>query len=513
MTKSSVNIPNIIEEVFSTPWLITEQGLKNITTILERKTSGEHLSAEEMDMVIQMRDRNDNTFELPTEPSIGVLPIKGSLFPRANLFSSMSGGASVEQLRSNFKAMLESDMVTSILLDFNTPGGKADMIAEFANDIFNARGKKPIIASVNSMSASAGYYLASQADEIYATDSGVIGSIGVIAVHQEKSKQEEKAGITTTVFTSGEYKGIGNPHEPLTESDKFHLQSQLDETYTEFIDAVARGRGVDATLVLENYGKGLVYKSKKALSRGMIDGIETYDTTLARMTSTATTNHGAIMIGDKVRSGAIHNEKRSKMLEGLSAEVLEALGLTAESTSEELNSAILELNTQLAPLDALKDAVTKQTEFATMFPEQAAKMVELETAKLSQDAELFSQSYAKFSRKESDAEFGFTALALENIAEMHLAISTGVVSHEQFKNVLDLVATDDAIVQYGEIGTKRVANDVDTSDNKAVGTAFAEKVSAICQRDGIGWDEAVTKASTENVELATAYYASFGSKR
>lgn len=501
------NIPNIIEEVYGTPWLITEQGLKNITSILERKMSGEGLSEQEMNLILEMKERNDNTFELPDKPSAGILPVKGSLFPRANLFSSMSGGVSVEELRANFKAMVESDMVESILLDFNTPGGKVDMIAEFANDIFEARGTKPIVASVNSLCASAGYYLASQADEIYSTDSGIIGSIGVIGVHQEASQREEKAGIKSTVFTAGEYKGIGNPHEPLSESDKFHMQEQLDETYTEFIDAVARGRGVDTSLVLENYGKGLVYKPKKALTRGMIDGIETYDVTLARMTSGKA--------HDKIAapSGVNPQERGIEMLEGLSAETLEILGLTAEATDEELNSAILELNSKLAPLDALKNAVTKQTEFAAQFPEQAAKMAELETAKLSQDAELFSQGYAKFNRKDNDAEFGFSSLALEEIAGMHLAISNGTITHAQFKTVLDRVASDEAIVEYGEIGTRREAPAIDTSDNAAVGNEFAAKVSAVCARDNVDWDTAVVTASHENVELAKAYYATFGSKR
>lgn len=272
-----------VETVGETIWAIHPSALATIVGIISERAGGTRPTAEEIRDRIGTRADAEPT----TNGSIAVLPLHGTIIPRANLMADISGGVSVESFMQTFRAAVDDPAVAGILIDIDSPGGDAKMVPELAAEIISARGKKPIVAQANAMAASGAYWIAAAADEIVVTPSGEVGSIGVYTAHTDISAAEEKAGIKTTLIHAGEYKVERNPFEPLAAEAQAAIQSRVDTIYDTFVNAVAEGRGVDPETVLSDFGKGRMLLASQAVKAGMADRVATFDETLARMQKTA----------------------------------------------------------------------------------------------------------------------------------------------------------------------------------------------------------------------------------
>lgn len=162
----------------------------------------------------------------------------------------------------------------AIVLDINTPGGAVTGTAEAADAVYNATKKKPVIGIINPLCASAGYWIASQCTKLLAVPSADVGSIGVFMCHLDFSAALADAGIKPTFIKAGEFKTEGNALEPLSGEAKAFYQSEVDQTYDDFLKAVARGRGVSRHRAKLTYGQGRVLRADAALNVGMIDAVE-----------------------------------------------------------------------------------------------------------------------------------------------------------------------------------------------------------------------------------------------
>ena len=141
-------------------------------------------------------------------------------------------------------------------MDVDSPGGSVFGLKELSQKIFDARGTKPIYAVANSMAGSAAYYIASAADQMIVTPSGEVGSIGTIAIHEDMSVALENEGVKITVIKAGRFKGEGNNFEPLSEEAISNAKREVDAYYGQFVDAVARNRGVSPKAVRNGFGEG-----------------------------------------------------------------------------------------------------------------------------------------------------------------------------------------------------------------------------------------------------------------
>lgn len=265
---------------YSRPWAILEPTLDAIFEWLDLAAEGQKFTPEE----VEARTSGGAGQGQPIRAgSIAVLPIYGAISPRASLFGDISGGTSVQSLRNEFLAAIADDDVTGIVLDVNSPGGTVDLVPELAADIRAAREAKPIVAIANTMMGSAAYWLASQAERVYVTPSGDVGSIGVFGKHLDTSGAEEQAGVKTTLISAGKYKTEGNPHEALGDEAKAAMQARVDDAYDSFVADVAAGRGASETDVRGGYGEGRLLNAKRSLAAGLVDGIQTFDATVAAM--------------------------------------------------------------------------------------------------------------------------------------------------------------------------------------------------------------------------------------
>ena len=220
-----------------------------------------------------------------TQGGVAVFPLRGLITPRVSFLSMLFGGGSAGLVgfREGLREAVASDDITAIVLDFDSPGGSTDLLAETAADIRAARQVKPVVAVANTWAASAAYWLASQADELVVTPSGEVGSIGIYAVHEDWSKFDETLGVTTTLISAGKYKTEGNRFEPLSDEAREAWQAKIDEFYGLFVADVAKGRKVAASAVKSGYGEGRMVTARQAVEQGMADRVDTLEGTIARL--------------------------------------------------------------------------------------------------------------------------------------------------------------------------------------------------------------------------------------
>jgi signal peptide peptidase SppA len=271
----------IIGKITSTPWMITPDALKMMLEIFDAHLDGRITHEEIQARLADAQMRGDDS-RTSRSGSIGVMPLQGPIFPKANLMTELSGATSLEQFRSEFRAMLGDDSISAILLDVDSPGGLSDLVEETATEIREARDVKPIYAIANTAANSAAYYLASQATKMFASPSAQLGSIGTFIVHEDDSLQRQSQGLKDTVIKAGRFKAISE--EPLTGEGKSYLQGLVDETNDGFVRNVALGRGMEEDTV-RGFADGRIFHSRSSLALGMIDGIASYDDVLASMTA------------------------------------------------------------------------------------------------------------------------------------------------------------------------------------------------------------------------------------
>lgn len=223
--------------------------------------------------------------------SIAKVNLKGALMPGGGSLLGLLFGfpSPLDSFREGFAAAMADPNVGHVIIDIDSPGGVTDGIPEAAAEIRALRAStgKNVTAHVNTLAASAAYWLASQADEIVVTPSGMAGSIGVYATHRDVSKMQDEIGIKTTLIKAGKYKVEGNPFEPLSEEALAHIQSDVDYFYNLFTADVALGREAKQDDVISGYGEGRVLPAATAKSANLVDRIETLGETVARLSSRA----------------------------------------------------------------------------------------------------------------------------------------------------------------------------------------------------------------------------------
>lgn len=284
MSESRVQYPNVVRAISERPWAILESTLQTIVEMVGVFAAGERFTREQVEARIAAGPGSGGDAQVSA--GIAVIPISGVIMPRASLFSDISGGTSVEGLRNSFAGAMQDERVKAVLFDIDSPGGTVDLVPELAADIREARGTKPIVAQVNTLMASAAYWLGAQADEVFITPSGQVGSIGVFGAHTDQSSLDEKVGLKTTLVSAGKFKTETNPHEPLGDDARAHLQSLVDATYDLFVGDVAAARGATPQAVRDGYGQGRLLEPHAAMREGLVDGIQTFEQTVSNLMRT-----------------------------------------------------------------------------------------------------------------------------------------------------------------------------------------------------------------------------------
>lgn len=181
---------------------------------------------------------------------------------------------SLEQIRNSYDTK-------AVIIKINTPGGGVYESVQIYEKIQEIKKEKniPFYASMGSIAASGGYYIAVACDKIYAKEETTTGSIGVIMSSMNFSKLFEKYGVTQDVIKSGKFKDIGSSSKPMSNEDRQILQSLVDNSYNKFVKVVADGRKMDENTV-RKIADGRIYDGKQALEKNLIDKFGFFDDVL-----------------------------------------------------------------------------------------------------------------------------------------------------------------------------------------------------------------------------------------
>lgn len=222
--------------------------------------------------------------------AVAVIPVNGIITGKPTMWEQYGMTMSGASLVAATRAAMNDPEVKAIVWDMNTPGGSTSGVQEAHADLMALRGKKPITAQVNYMSASAGYWLASAADEIAIAPSGVAGSIGAYMMHMDISGAMDQAGVKAEFIHAGKDKVLGNEFAPLDDAARAYYQGLVDHAYAAFTGDVAKGRGIGADVARgESFGSGRILTADAAKRAGMVDVIRTMEQTLSAYGASAST--------------------------------------------------------------------------------------------------------------------------------------------------------------------------------------------------------------------------------
>ena len=187
--------------------------------------------------------------------------------------------ASAELVNESLREAFKNTHAAGIILRINSPGGspvQAGMVFDEIRRLKAAHKDKPVIAVVEDVAASGGYYIASAADSIYVDKASLVGSIGVRMDSFGFTEAMKKMGIERRVLTAGENKAMLDPFLPIDPRQRAALQLMINDIHDQFINAVKQGRG-DRLKPSADMFTGMVWTGAKSVELGLADGLGTVD--------------------------------------------------------------------------------------------------------------------------------------------------------------------------------------------------------------------------------------------
>ena len=263
------DLMHVTSRLFDTPLAMDARKLEVIVPAFLDRLSGEQktLFAED--------ERTSEESNLDAN-GIWTISIIGSLVRRSSWIDAWSGLSSYADIRDSARKAANDARVKGIILRLDSFGGEAAGLFELCDDLFPLRASKPIWAICDVDALSAAYAIATCANQIVIAPSGMAGSIGVVAVHLERSQMNEQLGLTYTVFRAGERKADFNPYEQLAPEAATRLQASMDRNREKFVATVVRNRpGLTTDAVMST--EGAWFDAEEALRLGLVDQLATFE--------------------------------------------------------------------------------------------------------------------------------------------------------------------------------------------------------------------------------------------
>lgn len=239
--------------------------------------------------------QGDNTevpYNYSVQNGVGVISIRGSLTNSGSPYARYFGSTTYPDIRNALMYAVNDQEASSILLEIDSGGGSVAGMMETAQLISTIdKSVKPVYSYTPGNMASAAYALGVSGRSVYASQTSVVGSIGTLAIHTEQSKALKEAGIGVTVVRSGDYKALVNGVEPLTKVAEQQLQAQIDAIDRVFSGWVADKRQMTLSNLDTYAGQGREFVGQQAVSVGLVDSIETFDSVVNKIAALTLDNN------------------------------------------------------------------------------------------------------------------------------------------------------------------------------------------------------------------------------
>lgn len=262
-------------------WAGTEESLREYTAALVAATE------------LKMKDPKAFAGQSESEQSpllqmgngLARISIKGPLVNSDNPFLAFYGVVSYSEIRRALIGAVNAG-AKDIVLDIHSGGGHVAGVSDTARLIAQInKGVAKVTTYTDGTMASAAYWLGCSAGKVYASDTSMVGSIGVLMVHIDQSEMLKAMKVKATIIRSGKYKALVNPYEPLSDTAKEEMQAQVDAIDKIFVTHVADSRGVSYEIAQKQMAQGREFLAEAAITAGLIDGISSYDAVIGGLTS------------------------------------------------------------------------------------------------------------------------------------------------------------------------------------------------------------------------------------
>lgn len=291
------------------------------------------------------RDMKD-TNAASVRDGVAVIKVSGPLFRYANLMTRICGATSYELLAQDFNKAVQSPQIKGILLDIDSPGGEVNGCSELSDMIYQARGKKPIVAYASGSCCSGAYWIASACDKILAADTAILGSIGVVSIF-EKDDDDKTIEIVSS-------QSPNKRPDINTEAGRAKIQAHVDELADVFISKVARNRNITADDVVKNFGAGNVSVGQHAVRQGLADGLSSFEAIITNFNK-----ENSLMNDTTFSAEDIKSAERERMRQVFATDITKGKETTAQILLAKTDLAVADI---LEILDTIPDKA-KITDF------------------------------------------------------------------------------------------------------------------------------------------------------
>ena len=224
-------------------------------------------------------------------PRVGVVEIKGVI-------------ADSKEFLSQLVELRRDPTIKAIVVRIDSPGGAVAPSQEMFRAVQRARRDKKVVASMGTLAASGGYYVAAAADRIIASPGTITGSIGVISQFPDLSGLLELARLRETTIKSGPLKDTGTPTRPMTPEERTYFQGLVDALYDQFLSDVAQARQLPKEAV-RKVADGRVLTGQQAMAAKLVDELGNFEDALEAAAKLAGGTGDPVPVFIKKRKGLL----------------------------------------------------------------------------------------------------------------------------------------------------------------------------------------------------------------
>ncbi|MHA3545536.1 S49 family peptidase [Yersinia enterocolitica] len=286
-----MNLPHLAQRLFNTPLALHPHKAEVVMAALTDRFGLTRIQSN------ADWDDDDDTFtrkgrECGYDVIAGIarIPITGTLVQKLGTLCPYSGMTGYDGIRVSFLTAMNDSEVKAICLDIDSPGGEVAGCFDLVDEIYAARGEKPIWAILSESAYSAAYALASAADRIIVPRTGGVGSIGVIVMHVDWSQRIKSDGVQVTIITFGSRKAESNPYEALSKEAQKAIQSDVDEMGRLFVSTVSRNRGIAERTIRDT--EAACYLAADGVQLGLADQVASPDAAFRDLLKLVGENNG-----------------------------------------------------------------------------------------------------------------------------------------------------------------------------------------------------------------------------
>ena len=187
-----------------------------------------------------------------------------------NIHGMLMDSRDIVQQLSDYR---HNPQVRGVILRIDSPGGAVAPAQEIYSEILRLRANnKTVYASMGTVAASGGYYIACAADYVLANPGTLTGSISAVMALNNIEELTKKVGVKPNIIKSGKFKDLGSPLRAMTPEEQILLQNVVNDVHEQFVDAIAKGRGLPLSEV-RRVADGRIMTGQQALKLNLIDEV------------------------------------------------------------------------------------------------------------------------------------------------------------------------------------------------------------------------------------------------